>query len=81
MPKYMVICDFLRIRTGPSTSYEYIGQYCKGEIIKSGGYPFEGEDEKIWVSYTAARSGSTRYVCYNNGSNQYLKQIKNQTIE
>ena len=75
MPRYMVIYDFLRIRTGPSTSYECVGKYYRGDIINSGGYPFEGEDGKIWVSYTGAQTGATRYVCYNDGDTQYLREI------
>jgi len=75
MPRYQVIYDFLRIRTGPSTSYECVGEYYRGDIINSGGYPFEGEDGRIWVSYTGAQTGATRYVCYNDGSTQYLRQI------
>ncbi len=75
MPRYMVNENNLSIRTGPSVSYECVGKYYRGEIINSGGYPFEGEDGRIWVSYTASGSGATRYVCYFDGFNQYLTQI------
>ena len=43
MPRYMVNENNLSIRTGPSVSYECVGKYYRGEIINSGGYPFEGE--------------------------------------
>ena len=74
MVRYQVIYDFLRIRTGPSTSYKCVGEYSNGDIINSGGYPFRGEDGRTWVSYTGSQ-GSTRYVCYSDGSTQYLKEI------
>lgn len=74
MPRYQVIYSFLRIRAGPSTSYECVGEYYMGEIINSGGLPFFGEDGKVWVSYTSY-SGATHYVCYNDGSTQYLQEI------
>ena len=75
MVRYQVIYDFLRIRTGPSTSYECVGQYYYGDIINSGGFPFAGEDGRLWVSYTGASTGATRFVCYNDGSTQYLQEI------
>ena len=75
MVRYQVIYDFLRIRTGPSTSYQCVGQYNNGDIINTGGQPFIGEDGKMWVSYTGAQTGATRYVCYDDGSTRYLKEI------
>jgi hypothetical protein len=75
MPHYLVIYDFLNIRTGPSTSYECVGKYYRGDIINSGGYPFRGEDGKMWVCYTGAQTYAKRYVCYNDGYTQYLTEI------
>ena len=75
MVRYQVIYDFLRIRTGPSTSYECVGKYYKGDIINSGGNPFRGDDGRMWVSYTGGQTGATRFVCYNDGSTQYLEKI------
>lgn len=75
MVRYQVIYDFLRIRTGPSTRYDCVGEYYEGDIINSGGYPFRGEDGKIWVSYSGGRTGVTRYVCYSDGSTRYLEEI------
>lgn len=75
MPRYQVIYDFLRIRTGPSTSSDCVGQYYNGDIINSGGVPFKGDDGRMWVSYTGGQTGATRYVCYSDGSTQYLKRI------
>ena len=75
MPRYQVIYDFLRIRTGPSTSYKCVGEYNEGDIINSGGYPFKGEDGRIWVSYTGAQTRRTLYVCYNDGDTQYLAEL------
>ena len=68
MVRYQVIYEFLRIRTGPSTSYDCVSYYYEGEIINSGGTPFTGEDGRIWVSYTGAQTSATRYVCYRDGS-------------
>ena len=75
MVHYLVIYDFLRIRTGPSTSYQCVGQYYRGDIINSGGAPFRGEDGKLWVCYTGAQTGVKRYVCYNDGYTQYLSEL------
>ena len=75
MVRYQVIYDFLRIRTGPSTSYQCVGEYQRGDIINSGGSPFRGEDGRTWVSYTGGQTGATRYVCYSDGSTQYLRRI------
>ena len=75
MVRYQVIYDFLRIRKGPSTSYDQVGTYYKGDIINSGGLPFRGEDGRTWVSYTGAQTGVTLFVCYNDGSTQYLQRI------
>ena len=75
MVRYQVIYEFLRIREGPSTSYDDVGKYYRGDIINSGGYPFRGEDGKMWVSYTGAETGVTLFVCYKDGSTQYLRQI------
>ena len=75
MVRYQVTYEFLRIRTGPSTSYDCVGEYKRGEIINSGGTPFRGEDGRMWVSYTGGQTGATRYVCYSDGSTQYLSRI------
>lgn len=75
MVRYQVIYTYVNIRTGPSTEYRKVGTYDEGEIINSGGYPFEGEDGNIWVSYTGGQSGKTRYVCFRDHSTQYLERI------
>lgn len=73
MPRYQVL-RYIRIRIGPSSHYESVGEYYEGEIINSGGYPFYGDDGNMWVSYTAY-SGATRYVCYSDGFTRYLTEI------
>jgi len=75
MVRYQVIYKFLRIRTGPSTEDECVGEYEKGDIINSGGIPFEGDDGRMWVSYTGGQTGVTRYVCYSEPGTQYLRRI------
>jgi hypothetical protein len=75
MVRYQVIYKFLRIRTGPSTEYECVGEYEKGDIINSGGIPFEGDDGRMWVKYTGGQTGAKRYVCYSDDSTQYLAEI------
>ena len=75
MVRYQVIYEFLRIRTGPSTSYECVGEYEYGDIINSGGTPFTVEDGRKWVKYTGGQTGAKRYVCYSEPGTQYLAEI------
>ena len=75
MVRYEVIYDYLNIRTGPSTAYQNVGEYERGDIINSGGDPFRGEDGKTWVRYSGGSTGRSLYVCYRDGSTQYLRRI------
>ena len=76
MVRYQVIYDYLNIREGgASTSYPLAGKYYRGDIINSGGEPFKGEDGRLWVSFTGRETLKTLYVCYRDGSTQYLKRI------
>ena len=75
MVRYEVIYDYLNIRTGPSTAYKNVGEYEYGDVINSGGEPFRGEDGKTWVRYSGGSTGRALYVCYRDGSTQYLRRI------
>ncbi len=75
MPVYKVIFSFLRIRAGPSTSDDCVGEYYYGDYINSGGYPFENEG-RLWVQYYGAQTGVARYVCHTDvDGTRYLEEV------
>ena len=76
---YKVICEKLEIRSKPNEKSPCLACYYKGEEIKSGREPEEGEDGKLWVKYNAAKTMKLRYVRYldNNGQRCLMKMPKN----
>ena len=80
MIQYKVICSLLRIRTQPTVNSKCVGFYESGEMIYTGGEPFQGDDGRLWIRYFGRKTGVSRYVCYHeNNGGQFLIQIKSQS--
>ena len=80
MIQYKVTCSLLRIRTQPTINSKCVGFYETGEMIYTGGEPFQGDDGRVWIRYFGRKTGVSRYVCYHeNNGGQYLIQIKSQS--
>ena len=79
MIQYKATCA-LKIRTEPTINSKHVGNYYYGEIIYTGGEPFQGEDGRFWIRYFGGKTGVSRYVCYSeNNGGQYLIQIKSES--
>ena len=62
MTIYKVSFDLLREM--PITKIRIIGIYEFGDSINTGGKPFKGEDDNLWIRYAGRKAGFPRYECY-----------------
>ena len=83
MIEYLVICESLDVRKLPRNDSEKIGTYRFGEIIKTRGEPFEGEDNSSWICCIDDKD-KLGYLCYKDTEKLYLikyAEIKGQIVK